>query len=360
MDMMECLKKLYAGCHEKICITDKQLKTIWKNSEELPDRFELAAEDKEALEREQKELVCPCVISQRSCCLRIKPVSGDGAEGWLISIFSADDINAMADRSELKRYRIKLNSVITNNLTRILMTLEKSEVKLAKGEQPDLIQLDAEIRKYLLKILAGKANWYELVKYESGDIRRDTIDLSLSMQTLADRFREAAEGQGITFESEIERGIVIINDRERLWAAVSDLLANGVMYNEREDKRLKLRLYQENGEVIISVKDNAGGIDKAVLKSAMTPFSNFEQLTDKESLGISIAAKNCETFGGQLEAVVREGESSEFLMRFPTLPDNKAHKLRMSDVFPLISNYDQTGAIFAKAFELTGRDETIY
>ncbi len=361
MDLIECLKDLYQGSSDRVCITDENMHIIWKNSSDLPGYIEplfFLDGRRQYLQLPMRhEGIYSYKFDEITQCVKIKPLmEGNEIIGYLLNFFNADELCLMSDRSDIKRHRIKANSVISNNTAMILHSLEIAQRNIDLGNEFDFGKLDRDIRKYILKLLASKANYYELGKYNSGDIISDQKNVSYQMALLCDRFEKCLKNTNIFFTKDIEPEVYMDINVDRLWAAVANLLTNAVMYNENDNIKVALRLYTKGQTVVISVKDNAGGIDEDVLKRSLTPFTMHRPVDDHESLGLAVVKKHCEYYGGRLEADIEKGVSTEFKMIYHYDRSRVPDRLSMSEMFPYLSNYDQAGSIFAKAFDLTGNE----
>jgi signal transduction histidine kinase len=87
------------------------------------------------------------------------------------------------------------------------------------------------------------------------------------------------------------------------------------------DGLIYIRVYHEKDELIIAVKDNAGGIPKHVLKSIFEPYFTTKHKTKGTGLGLYMSKQLIEKVKGSLEVPSILNGKTTFLI---TLPDKGA------------------------------------
>ena len=91
---------------------------------------------------------------------------------------------------------------------------------------------------------------------------------------------------------------------------------------EKEDAafvgKILLAAANENGEVVLRVRDNGGGIPREALDQIFDPFFTTKEQGKGTGLGLSVALGIAQAHGGSLEVVSEWNQSCEFLARFPT------------------------------------------
>jgi signal transduction histidine kinase len=80
------------------------------------------------------------------------------------------------------------------------------------------------------------------------------------------------------------------------------------------DKRILLSAYDNEGHVIISIKDNGNGIDADALERIFVPF--FTTKKTGSGIGLSLSRQIMRQHGGQITVKSKLGEGTEFLLRF--------------------------------------------
>jgi PAS domain S-box-containing protein len=118
-----------------------------------------------------------------------------------------------------------------------------------------------------------------------------------------------------------EDPVYLEGDHVRLVQVVSNLLDNAAKYTP-EGGRIWLTTATENGEAIISIRDNGEGISGALLPHLFDAFTQATRTLDRTQgglgLGLMIVHKIVEMHGGKVEVKSEGlGKGSEFLIRLP-------------------------------------------
>ncbi|HEY2927770.1 response regulator [Piscinibacter sp.] len=110
-------------------------------------------------------------------------------------------------------------------------------------------------------------------------------------------------------------------DFARLSQVLANLLHNAAKYSE-EGGRIELELRVDNGEALISVRDNGIGIDAALLPRIFDLFAQGSRSLDRSQgglgVGLTLARRLVELHGGRLDAA-SEGlkKGAQFTIRIP-------------------------------------------
>ena len=131
----------------------------------------------------------------------------------------------------------------------------------------------------------------------------------------AARFDAGARGCKFTVD-EVDASIVMAGNRDRLLAALSNLLQNAFKFT-RARTEVMLSAYAEGEHVLIEVRDHCGGLPPG---SAVSIFQPFFQASDNKSgmgLGLTIAKRNVEANGGTLTVRDMPGTGCIFIIKLP-------------------------------------------
>lgn len=168
------------------------------------------------------------------------------------------------------------------------------------------------------------------------DVSRITmgkLELRRCRVELADVFESAVEastpfineaGHELTV-SVPQEPVFIDADPHRLAQVISNLLNNAAKYTP-ESGKIQLSATRENGQVLISVKDNGIGIPSEMAGRIFEMFAQIERPLEKTytglGIGLTLVKSLVEMHGGKIE-VHSEGENrgSEFIIRLPVLVD---------------------------------------
>jgi signal transduction histidine kinase len=166
-----------------------------------------------------------------------------------------------------------------------------------------------------------------------GDLLLLTRDKAQSLEQMHVDFSrlcgdEVAASVGFTdnearVESDIEPGVIVIGDEERLHQMVKNLLENAVAYTPK-DGRVTLSLRTEGTSVRLTVEDTGIGIAEEDLPRVFERFYRGEEAKsmrrDGVGLGLAIAKYVAEGHGGRIAAAARSGGGTSFTVTLPRGP----------------------------------------
>ena len=118
---------------------------------------------------------------------------------------------------------------------------------------------------------------------------QENINLSTLLNEIEDSLKLKVKKKSIT----VEKNIAIENilfDKDQLKHIVINLFLNAIEAVD-DNGKISLSCYSENGNKIISIKDNGTGIDKEALDKIFEPF--FTTKKDGSGLGLAISKKLC-------------------------------------------------------------------
>jgi CheY-like chemotaxis protein len=162
-------------------------------------------------------------------------------------------------------------------------------------------------------------------------ITRGKIELRREVVELGTIVNQAVEGtrwlvQSMEHELQVTlpmRPLRLRADPARLAQVISNLLTNASKFMDKGG-RIRLTVREENGEAVVSVRDEGIGISSAHLPHIFDLFvqgdTSLERTTSGLGIGLTLVKSLVELHGGRVEARSDgPGRGSEFLLRFPGL-----------------------------------------
>lgn len=191
---------------------------------------------------------------------------------------------AMADVTPLHRL-----SQLKSQVIRIASHDLRNPLQLASGffhilleELPPLTEMQANLAQRITHHLKTMEQLIdELLELErietSGEHREELLDMAQLVQQAASEYRWQAEMKGLRFWTEVAQDISPVRGNHRmLIQAIGNLLDNAIKYTP-EGGTITLRLWEENGEVVLTVQDTGVGIPLEALPHIFEHFYRARQ-----------------------------------------------------------------------------------
>ncbi|MGH7191618.1 MAG: sensor histidine kinase, partial [Acetobacteraceae bacterium] len=135
---------------------------------------------------------------------------------------------------------------------------------------------------------------------ERADLRE--VDISRLAETVVDAFAPSAEEEGHPMTGRIERGIVILGDKELLTQLLVNLVENALRHTEA-GTRIVVSLARTDGDAVqLAVEDRGSGIPAEERALVLRRFYRREQsrTTPGNGLGLSLVAAIARLHGAAL------------------------------------------------------------
>jgi two-component system, chemotaxis family, CheB/CheR fusion protein len=128
------------------------------------------------------------------------------------------------------------------------------------------------------------------------------------------------------------RRLLLEADAMRLEQMIVNLLSNAARYTEPGGD-IRLSAWQEEGDIVISVRDNGIGIPAEILPNIFELFAQSERAPDMSpgglGIGLTLVKSLADRHGGSVEARSEgRGKGSEFVIRLPAVEAGKSPDVR--------------------------------
>lgn len=184
----------------------------------------------------------------------------------------------------------------------------KERVKLTVDEIDRLSRMISEVEKLTSIENAGRG------------LVLGSINLSNEIERVAMTFEPLFSAKSVELKREIEEGVMLAADGDKIRRAVENLLSNALRYTD-SGGRATIYLERTDREVHIKVKDTGIGISEKDLPYIFERFYRTDKSRTRSSgglgIGLAITKAAVEAHGGSVTAESSEGEGSTFIIRLP-------------------------------------------
>jgi signal transduction histidine kinase len=159
-------------------------------------------------------------------------------------------------------------------------------------------------------------------------LQPEAIDLLQVAAHSVETVRPFIDSRRHTLTQEIPEGPVWLRgDFARLAQVISNLLNNAAKYTH-EGGAIHLRISVEDGQAVVTVRDNGVGIEPGLLPSVFDLFKQGEQSLDRGQgglgVGLTLAQRLVQLHNGRIEAAsAGAGKGAEFSVLLPCLTEVK-------------------------------------
>ena len=252
---------------------------------------------------------------------RLDKSAGEGEVRELVSAF-----NAMIERVEQTLAHQK--SFLADSSHELRRPLSVLQTNVDILSRPNLSQADrercvAEVRVEAQIMRRLVADLLMLAREESQSIERARVDFSAVCERALARVKQEDSHE---LREEIEPGIVVLGDGERLDQMVGNLLDNAVQYTPREG-RVAFGLQRFNGRVQLEVRDTGQGIKADEIAHVFERFYRGESARASRpagtGLGLAIVKYVAEAHGGTVSVVSEPTNGTTFVVELPIPGDGE-------------------------------------
>lgn len=187
-----------------------------------------------------------------------------------------------------------------------------------EGESADCLSM-IESSAVRLSSMIAKILDIEAIESRQLNLKMERTNLSELLQSLETRFKLDAIQKHIELQSQIPSSVLIDIDKNYLTQILENLLSNAIKFSP-PDKRVFLKLIENEKDVVVEVKDEGPGLTEEDKKKL---FSKYQKLSAKPTgsesstgLGLSIVKKFVESMNGQIWCESEAGQGASFFVKF--------------------------------------------
>jgi signal transduction histidine kinase/ActR/RegA family two-component response regulator len=220
-------------------------------------------------------------------------------------------------------------AMLAHELRNPLAPIESAiQILRLKGSQDQEVQWARDVIERQSRQMTRLVNdLLDVSRITTGKIKLQTepVELQRLVDAATEISRPVIEAHRHRFTISIDPNpLWLEGDRPRLVQALSNILNNAAKYTP-DGGQITLTAGQENGEIVIRVRDSGIGIPTAMLPSIFDLFTQVDRSLDRSEgglgIGLTLVRKIMELHGGSVH-VSSAGRDcgSEFTLRLPAVP----------------------------------------
>ena len=161
-----------------------------------------------------------------------------------------------------------------------------------------------------------------LARAESGKqvLQKETVDLTLLTETVAEEQRTAAQARNIALHTELAEEVIVTADEAMLMRLLINLLANAIAYG-REGGNIWVTLTQAEDRITLAVRDDGIGIAPEHLEKIWNRFYQADPARSANrtgaGLGLPMVRWIARAHGGEVTAESAPDQGSTFTLTLP-------------------------------------------
>ncbi|GIO13790.1 two-component sensor histidine kinase [Cohnella xylanilytica] len=184
-----------------------------------------------------------------------------------------------------------------------------------------------------MKIISAKADEMdrlidELFLYSKLDLNKlpfdfERVGMRDFLMDWSEEMKFELEKRNVDWSSDIRLGdsVAVLMDRDKFKRVLGNVIGNAVKYMDKEERRIRLGAFEENGRVVLEIEDNGRGIEADALAHIFERFYRAEPSrnsgTGGSGLGLAIAKQIAEGHNGKIEADSEPGIGTTIRLRLP-------------------------------------------
>ncbi|MET0337224.1 MAG: ATP-binding protein, partial [Caulobacter sp.] len=270
----------------------------------------------------ENERLVTALLEQGAVALERAELAADAVEAETLR--RADRFRSVLMISISHDLRTPLSTVLGASTT--LIDYGKS---LKAAVRDDLL---VSIREEAERLSRYVGDLLDMTRLEGGglSVRSELTDLRDVLNAAAERVHRRLEGRIVRRDYPTKLTLVQA-DAGLLEQAVVNILENAIAYSP-QDAAIELAVYEDRGNVVISIEDEGKGIPTQELERVFEKFRRMDEPTDRRKgagLGLAIAKGFVEAMSGRIAAAspIHDGKGTRVLISLPKAIETPHHLL---------------------------------
>lgn len=313
------------ACKTTSCKTESLLGNhIWDTKlQPFVGREDFGNIDIENPDTEERELTLDINGVNRVFNYSIHPVfeEGYGISAYTLVIRDVTGEKMLLDKV-IAKDKLETLGVLVANISHEIknpIMIMKSYMDMFKSryEDPHFVEvIKEELPKEIERLSQNLLNILDYSKPRKKNVER--VDLGDVIEESVCFFRSYLVKNSITLVEETRKDANVVADKSQIKQIIGNIIMNSVdALKDRNDSKIKISLFDDNGRWVISIVDNGYGIAKESLTNIFEPF--YTTKSEGTGLGLPICQYLVKENSGHMEISSEEGIYTRTDISFPAV-----------------------------------------
>lgn len=156
------------------------------------------------------------------------------------------------------------------------------------------------------------------------ETRLQKLDLTKTVRATVRQIEAYAERAGISIETDLQKGVIVIGDHGKLHQMTLNLLLNATQAS-REGSSISAELTEADGTgARLTISDSGSGIKEADLNRVFEPF--YTTKSSGTGLGLAVVKDIVDGHSGVISVESEAGQGTSVTVTFPPVPTGSTHE----------------------------------
>ena len=215
------------------------------------------------------------------------------------------------------RYAQDISHELRTPLTNLKLYIEALDDGVMEFDKTTVQSLNGEINRLQVLIDGLKDSFNESV--EMGKLNLEEVNISDMLNGIANGFMANFINRNINLTKDIEPGIFLVTDRNKLLQVIQNILTNAIKAIGR-DGNIEIKLSGYKKKVFIEITDDGIGIDSDKLDMIFERFYRIDDSrntkTNGVGLGLAISKNFVEALNGKIDVKSQINQGTSFILAF--------------------------------------------
>lgn len=235
---------------------------------------------------------------------------------------------SITSQLQMEESRKQLFSDITHDLKTPITSIKGYIQGIRDGVANDTEKLSKYLEVIYTKTIDMNAMIDDLFLFSKLDLgkepfNKDYIDIAEFYKNCIQELHLELDGKGVELNSEcsVSPGFKVLLDSQKIKRVILNIVSNSLKFMEKECRLLNMVFEEQNGFLVVKIKDNGIGIDQSELEKIFDRFYRTDPSRNRNTggsgLGLAITRQIIEQHKGTIQADSIKGEWTEISFKIP-------------------------------------------